>query len=77
MDSNSEFSDIDNPDQRISEDIKHFTSVTLDFLIDTLYAILTVISFSAILWSISKVLTMGLIIYVAIGTIIAIYSGKK
>ena len=73
MDSNSEFSDIDNPDQRISEDIKHFTSVTLDFLIDTLYAILTVISFSAILWSISKVLTMGLIIYVAIGTIIAIY----
>ena len=77
LDSNSEFSDIDNPDQRISEDIKHFTSVTLDFLIDTLYAILTVISFSAILWSISKVLTMGLIIYVAIGTIIAIYTGKK
>ena len=35
---------IDNPDQRISEDIKYFTSVTLDFLIDTLYVILTVVS---------------------------------
>ena len=77
LDSNSGISDIDNPDQRISEDIKYFTSVTLDFLIDTLYAILTVVSFSAILWSISKTLTLGLVIYVFIGTWIAILTGKR
>ena len=77
LDSNSNISEIDNPDQRISEDIKYFTSVTLDFLIDTLYAILTVVSFSAILWSISKTLTLGLIIYVFIGTWIAILTGKR
>ena len=77
LDSNSNVSEIDNPDQRISEDIKYFTSVTLDFLIDTLYAILTVVSFSAILWSISKTLTLGLIIYVFIGTWIAILTGKR
>lgn len=77
LDSNSDVSEIDNPDQRISEDIKYFTSVTLDFLIDTLYAILTVVSFSAILWSISKTLTLGLIIYVFIGTWIAILTGKR
>ena len=77
LDSNSLNSDIDNPDQRISEDIKHFTSVTLDFLIDILYAILTIVSFSAILYSISKTLTLGLIIYVFIGTWIAILTGKK
>ena len=77
LDSNSNVSEIDNPDQRISEDIKYFTSVTLDFLIDTLYAILTVVSFSAILWSISKTLTLGLIIYVFIGTRIAILTGKR
>ena len=59
LDSNTEDSDIDNPDQRISEDIRNFTTVTLDFLIDTLYAILTVFAFSAILWSISKTLTIG------------------
>ena len=77
LDSNSNVSEIDNPDQRISEDIKYFTSVTLDFLIDTLYAILTVVSFSAILWSISKTITLGLIIYVFIGTWIAILTGKR
>ncbi len=77
LDSNSNVSEIDNPDQRISEDIKYFTSVTLDFLIDTLYAILTVVSFSAILWSISKTLTLGLIIYVFIGTWIAVLTGKR
>ena len=77
LDSNSGMADIDNPDQRISEDIKHFTSVTLDFLIDTLYAVLTVVSFSAILWSISKTLTLGLIVYVFIGTWIAIITGKR
>ena len=77
LDSNSNVSEIDNPDQRISEDIKYFTSVTLDFLIDTLYAILTVGSFSAILCSISKTLTLGLIIYVFIGTWIAILTGKR
>ena len=77
LDSNTQDSDIDNPDQRISEDIRNFTTVSLDFLIDTLYAILTVLAFSAILWSISKILTLGLIIYVAIGTLMAIYTGKK
>ena len=77
LDSNTEDSDIDNPDQRISEDIRNFTTVTLDFLIDTLYAILTVFAFSAILWSISKTLTIGLIAYVFLGTLIAIYTGKK
>ena len=77
LDSNTQDSDIDNPDQRISEDIRYFTTATLDFLLDTLYAILTILSFSAILWNISKTLTLGLIIYVTVGTIIAIYTGKK
>jgi len=77
LDSNAQNSDIDNPDQRISEDIKNFTMVTLDFLIDILQAILTVTAFSAILWSISKTLTIGLLVYVGLGTWVAIYTGKK
>ena len=77
LDSNAQNSDIDNPDQRISEDIKNFTMVTLNFLIDILQAILTVTAFSAILWSISKTLTIGLLIYVGLGTWVAIYTGKK
>ena len=77
LDSNAQSSDIDNPDQRISEDIKNFTMVTLSFLIDILQAILTVTAFSAILWTISKTLTIGLLIYVGLGTWIAIYTGRK
>tara|TARA_B100001996_G_C18656361_1_gene591359 strand:- start:107 stop:2056 length:1950 start_codon:yes stop_codon:yes gene_type:complete len=77
MDSNAQDSDIDNPDQRISEDIKNFTMVTLNFLIDILQAILTVTAFSAILWTISKTLTIGLLIYVGLGTWVAIYTGRK
>mgnify|MGYP003314362814 CR=1 FL=1 len=77
LDSNAQNSDIDNPDQRISEDIKNFTMVTLSFLIDILQAILTVTAFSAILWSISKTLTIGLLVYVGLGTWVAIYTGKK
>ena len=77
LDSNAQNSDIDNPDQRISEDIKNFTMVTLSFLIDILQAILTVTAFSAILWSISKTLTVGLLVYVGLGTWVAIYTGKK
>ena len=77
LDSNAQNSDIDNPDQRISEDIKNFTMVTLNFLIDILQAILTVTAFSAILWSISKTLTIGLLVYVGLGTWVAIYTGKK
>ena len=40
--------------------------VTLSFLIDILQAILTVTAFSAILWSISKTLTIGLLVYVGL-----------
>lgn len=33
MPRNSQSTDVDNPDQRISEDVNYFTKVTLDFLL--------------------------------------------
>ena len=77
LDSNSINTDIDNPDQRISQDIKSFTSVTLDFLLDILDSFLTILSFSAILYTISKPLTWGLLAYAVIGTAIAILVGQR
>jgi putative ATP-binding cassette transporter len=68
---------IDNPDQRITQDIQSFTSVTLDFLLDILDSILTLISFTAILYSISKALTLGLVAYAVLGTAIAIFVGTR
>ncbi|MCS7292903.1 MAG: ABC transporter ATP-binding protein/permease [Gloeomargarita sp. SKYBB_i_bin120] len=77
LDSNSSHTEIDNPDQRISEDIRSFTSVTLSFLLDILDTVLTLLSFTAILYSISKPLTWGLIVYATVGTVIAVLAGRR
>ncbi|MEM9157114.1 MAG: ABC transporter ATP-binding protein/permease [Cyanobacteria bacterium P01_F01_bin.33] len=77
LDSNAANTEIDNPDQRITEDVKSFTGVTLSFLLDILDSVLTLISFTAILYSISKRLTGGLLIYAVIGTAVAVIAGRR
>ncbi|MEM8777533.1 MAG: ABC transporter ATP-binding protein/permease [Cyanobacteria bacterium P01_G01_bin.49] len=63
------FSDtIDNPDQRISEDIKVFTQQTLYLLATFLDSTVQLIGFTALLWSISKALMFFLLIYASLGT---------
>ena len=69
--------EIDNPDQRIAEDIKSFTSSSLDFLLLMLGAVIDVISFTGILWSISTSLSIGLIIYAVFGTAVMVIFGKR
>lgn len=77
LDSNATNTEIDNPDQRITQDIKSFTAVTLSFLLDILDSVLTLISFTAILYTISKPLTLGLLIYAIAGTLVAALTGRK
>lgn len=77
LDSNAINTEVDNPDQRITQDIKSFTTVTLDFLLDILDSILTLFSFSAILYTISKALTWGLLIYAIFGTAVALIVGSR
>src|SRR5215470_10137900 len=45
-----ESTEIDNPDQRIAEDIRAFTTTTLSFTLILLNAILAAVSFSGVLW---------------------------
>lgn len=77
LDSNSANTEIDNPDQRVTQDVKSFTTVTLSFLLDVLDSILTLISFTAILYTISKALTVGLLVYALFGTTVAIIAGRQ
>ena len=51
--------EIENPDQRIAEDIRAFTSTTISFVLMLLNGTLTVIAFSGVLWSISPQLFVG------------------
>lgn len=68
---------IDNPDQRITEDIKSFTITSLRFLLIILGSIIDVISFTGILFSISKSLSVFLLIYATIGTVITVVIGRR
>lgn len=65
-------SDIDNPDQRVAEDIGTFTQKSLQFLLVLVGAVLQLIAFSGVLWSISRELVAFLIIYAAVGTVVTI-----
>ncbi|MEA5617549.1 ABC transporter ATP-binding protein/permease [Cronbergia sp. UHCC 0137] len=61
--------DIDNPDQRIAEDIQNFTQQSLYFALVLCDSILLLIGFSGVLWRIAPALMIFLIIYAVIGTV--------
>ncbi|MCG8365371.1 MAG: ATP-binding cassette domain-containing protein, partial [Pseudanabaenales cyanobacterium] len=61
--------EIDNPDQRIAEDVRSFTLESLQFLLVVAGSILQMIAFSNVLWGISRPLVGFLAIYALIGTI--------
>ena len=63
--------DIDNPDQRISEDINTFTVRSIFYFLLAVETVLQLIAFSGVLWSISKTLVLFLMVYAIIGTLIA------
>ena len=64
--------DIDNPDQRISEDINSFTGRSIHILLIFLGSLMQLVAFSAVLWSISKLLVILLTVYAVTGTVIAL-----
>jgi putative ATP-binding cassette transporter len=68
--------EIDNPDQRIAEDIRAFTSTTLSFALILLNSILAAVSFSGVLWSISPLLFGVAVGYAAFGTVMTILLGR-
>ena len=60
--------DIDNPDQRITEDIKGFTQESLTLLLAVVDSLLSIGAFSGVLWGISKPLILFLLLYALLGT---------
>ncbi len=64
---------IDNPDQRISEDINTFTGRSTHFLLIFVGALMQLVAFSAVLWSISHLLVGFLAVYALVGTVVALW----
>jgi vitamin B12/bleomycin/antimicrobial peptide transport system ATP-binding/permease protein len=68
---------VDNPDQRISEDVRNFTTSSLAFLLIALNSLITLVSFIYVLWEISFQLVIILVVYAVAGTVISIIIGRK
>jgi len=69
--------EIENPDQRIAEDVKTFTTTSLSFTLMILNSSFTIVAFSGVLWSISPRLFAVAVIYALIGTGLTVLVGKK
>ncbi|HEY2772465.1 MAG TPA: SbmA/BacA-like family transporter [Candidatus Binatia bacterium] len=67
---------IANPDQRITDDAKAFTTTTVSFMLLVLNATLAVISFSGVLWSISPMLFVVAVSYATVGSAVAFWLGR-
>ena len=68
--------ELENPDQRIAEDIRACTGTTISFVLMLLNASFTVIAFSSVLWSISPRLFIVAVLYAAGGTILIYRVGR-
>jgi len=68
---------LQNPDQRIAEDIRSFTTSSLSFVLMTLNAAFTVIAFSGVLWSISPQLFGVAVAYAVAGSLFTALLGKR
>ena len=65
-----------NPDQRIADDVRAFTTTTLSLALIFLNGTLTVIAFSGVLWSISRMLFASAVLYAALGSAVAYLIGR-
>ncbi len=68
---------IDNPDQRISEDVKNFTISSLSFLLIGLNSLVTLVAFAGVLWMISGTLVWVLVAYATVGTALSVLIGRR
>lgn len=69
--------DIDNPDQRIAEDVRAFTRTSLDFFITVITSVIDLLSFSAILFQIYPPLFLAIIAYSGVGSVVTTNLGRS
>src|SRR5271166_2507124 len=68
--------EIENPDQRIAEDVRAFTVTTLSFVLMALNSSFTILAFSGVLWEISPLLFGAAVLYAACGSLLTLVLGR-
>jgi len=69
--------EVDNPDQRISEDVRNFTATSLSLFLILLNSSITLFAFLGVLAAISLKLVVTLFVYTVVGTYGTMKIGKK
>jgi putative ATP-binding cassette transporter len=69
--------DIDNPDQRITEDVHTFTTTLLSFVVMVANSTLTTLAFAGVLWSITPLLLVLAVLYAALGSAFTVLLGHR
>lgn len=68
--------DIDNPDQRMTQDVDSFCNSSVGLFISILDAVVNVVTFIGVLWAISPTLTYTVIGYSFVGSLIVVLIGR-
>lgn len=68
---------VENPDQRIADDVKTATTTTLSILLMLLNSLFAVVAFSGVLWSISPTLFIISVVYAMGGSAITFLLGRS
>jgi len=71
-----EHPEVANADQRIADDVRTFTAMTLSLGLVLLNATFTIVAFSGVLWSISESLFVAAVLYAALGSGLTILLGR-
>ncbi|HLJ94104.1 MAG TPA: SbmA/BacA-like family transporter [Gemmataceae bacterium] len=69
--------EIDNPDQRISQDVMTFTNMAISFSVTVINSTITILAFAGVLWSISPWLFVVAVLYSLFGSAMTMLLGKR
>ncbi|MBS2008761.1 MAG: hypothetical protein JST01_17055 [Cyanobacteria bacterium SZAS TMP-1] len=69
--------EIDNPEQRLTQDVDSFCNASLGLFISILDATINVCTFITVLWVISPTLSITVILYSSLGLVIVSHIGKS
>ncbi|MBL7663181.1 ABC transporter ATP-binding protein/permease [bacterium] len=68
--------EIDNPDQRIVEDVRSFTTITLSIILIMFNSLIAILLFIDVLWSIDINLVFAVFAYAVFGSVCSFYLGR-
>jgi ABC-type uncharacterized transport system fused permease/ATPase subunit len=66
------YSDVDNPDQRLAEDLNDFTQASTGLVATVVFSLFTLIAFVGVLWTISPWLVLSAALYALFGNVVIV-----